>query len=171
MMIKNFKLENNGQLTIEFLFLISFTLVLILAVVNIISYENDLNLAMAAARTGANFASNENTVAIYDDTAYQKYSENNTLLTHPNAIKIVKIDKLNRGFDSRYNRTSIQLRIYASSPTLLSRDDRLSAGERINYNVKKSITLTFNTNKLTNTLYNPCFSNQHVYTTANVQWV
>jgi len=145
--------------------------VLILSLANFLSYDNDFNLAMAAARGGASFGVAENKLAIFEESAYLKYTEENILLTHPNSIKIVKIDTLNRGYDSRYNRTSIQIRVYASSPTLLSREDRLSAGERINYNVKKSITLTFGTSKLTNALYNPCFSNKHVFTTANVNWV
>ncbi|KZX16167.1 hypothetical protein MBCUT_10330 [Methanobrevibacter cuticularis] len=168
---RNLRNDNKGQVTIEFLLLISFSLVLIFLLANSLSYETDINLAMAAAREGISFGSTENKIAIYDDDAYTKYSLNKTPLTHNNAITIIKIEKLNRGFDDRYNRTSIQIRAYASSPTLTSREDRVSAGDRMNYNIRKSIAVTFNTTKLSNSLYNPCFSNQHVFTTANVQWV
>lgn len=168
---ENFSKESYGQTTIEFLFLISFSLVIILSLANFLSYDNDLNLAMAAARAGANFGASEDKLAIYEDSAYQKYTENNTILTHPNAIKIIKIDTLNRGYDDRYNRTSIQIRVYASSPTILSREDRVSAGDRITFNIRKTITSTFDTSKLSNALYNPCFSKKHVFTTANVNWV
>lgn len=163
--------DNKGQGSIEFLFLISFALVLVLSLSSLLSYDNDLNIAMASARNGINFGASEDRIAIYEESAYDKYTNNNIVLTHPNAVKIVKIETVNRGYDSRYNRTSIQIRVYASSPTIVKNEDRVSAGDRINYNVRKSITMTFNTSKLTNNLYNPCFSKYHVFTTANVQWV
>lgn len=163
--------DNKGQGAIEFLFLISFGLILVLSLANFLSYENDLNLAIAGARNGINLGASEDRIAIYEESAYDKYSNNNSVLTHPNAIKIVKIETVNRGYDSRYNRTSIQLRVFASSPTILKSEDKVSAGDRITYNVRKSITMTFNTSKLTNNLYNPCFSKYHVFTTSNVQWV
>ncbi|MBZ9571494.1 hypothetical protein KQY27_08030 [Methanobrevibacter sp. TMH8] len=163
--------DNKGQGAIEFLFLISFGLILVLSLANFLSYDNDLNLAIAGARNGINLGASEDRIAIYEESAYGKYSNNNSVLTHPNAIKIVKIETVNRGYDSRYNRTSIQLRVFASSPTIVKNEDKVSAGDRITYNVRKSITMTFNTSKLTNNLYNPCFSKHHVFTTSNVQWV
>ena len=44
-------------------------------------------------------------------------------------------------------------------------------GDRINYNLRKSIALSFNSTKSTNKLYNPVFSPHYVFTTANVGWV
>lgn len=163
--------ENKGQGSLEFLFLISFSLVLVLSLANFLSYDNDLNLAMSAAKNGINLGASEDRMAIYEESAYDKYTNNNNVLTHPNAIKIVKIETVNRGYDSRYNRTSIQIRVFASSPTIIKNEDKVSAGDRITYNIRKSITITFDTSKLTNNLYNPCFSKHHVFTTSNVQWV
>jgi len=163
--------DNKGQSSIEFLFLISFALVLFLLLSSFLSHDNDLNLAMAAARNGINFGASEDRIAIYEESAYDKYTNNNIVLTHPNAIKIVKIETINRGYDDRYNRTSIQIRVYASSPSIVKSEDRVSAGDRITYNIRKSITMTFNTSRLTNNLHNPCFSKHHVFTTANVQWI
>lgn len=163
--------DNKGQGSLEFLFLISFALVLVLSLSSFLSYDNDLNIAMAAARNGINFGASEDRIAIYEESAYDKYTNNNIVLTHPNAVKIVKIETVNRGYDSRYNRTSIQIRVHVSSPTIMKNEDKVSAGDRITYNIRKSITVTFNTSKLTNNLYNPCFSKHHVFTTANVQWV
>ena len=43
--------------------------------------------------------------------------------------------------------------------------------DRINYNLRKSVAMSFNTADSTNKLYNPVFSNNYVFTTANVVWV
>jgi len=163
--------DNTGQGSIEFLFIISFALVLVLSLSSILSYDIDLNLAMAAARNGINLGASEDKIAIYEESAFLKYTINNTILTNPNAIKILKIETINRGYDDRYNKTSIQIRVYASSPTIVKNEDKVSAGDRITYNIRKSITMTFDTSKLSNNLYNPCFSKHHVFTTSNVQWV
>jgi hypothetical protein len=169
--IKTVSKDNKGQGSLEFLFLISFALILVLLLANFLAEENDFALAMAAARDGINLGASEDKIAIYEESAYDKYINSNVLLTHPNAIKIVKIETVNRGYDSRYNRTSIQIRVFASSSSLVKNEDKVSAGDRITYNVRKSITMTFNTSKLSNNLYNPCFSNYYVFTTSNVQWV
>ena len=166
-----FHREKNGQSSLEFLFLISFAIVLVLSLSSILSHDIDLNLAIVAARNGINLGASEDKIAIYEESAFLKYASDNTILTHPNAIKIVKIETINRGFDSRYNRTSMQIRVYASSPTIVKNEDKVSAGDRMTYNIRKSITMTFNTSKLTNNLYNPCFSKYHIFTTSNVQWV
>jgi class III signal peptide len=166
-----FIIENKGQGSVEFLFIISIALILVLTLSNFLANDNDLNLAISAAKSGMDLGADGGRLAIYEDDAYTKYTKENILLTHPNSIKIVKIETLNRGYDTRYNKTSIQIRVYASSPSLTSRDDRVSAGDRITYNLRKSITMAFNTEKLTNSLYNPCFSKKHVFTTANVQWI
>ena len=163
--------ENKGQASIEFLFLISFAFMLVLSLASFLGPVNDLSLAMAAARNGADLGATEDKIAVYEESAYDKYLDNNVQLTHPNAIKIVKIETVNRGYDTRYNRTSIQIRVYATSPIILSSQDKVSAGDRITYNVRKSITMTHNTSKLSNNLYNPCFSKYYVFTTSNVQWV
>ena len=169
--IKTVSKDKNGQISLEFLFLISFVLVLVLLLANFLAEENDFALAMAAARDGINLGVSEDKIAIYEESAYDKYANSNVLLTHPNAIKIVKIETVNRGYDTRYNRTSVQIRVFASSSSIVKNEDKVSAGDRITYNVRKSISMTFNTSKLSNNLYNPCFSNYYVFTTSNVQWV
>jgi hypothetical protein len=85
-------------------------------------------------------------------------------------IKIVKITETDKGKDN-FNRTRIQLKIYASCPNLKTKEEKESAGDRINYNVRKSITNSFKTENITNKLFNPAFSNKYSFTTANVVWV
>lgn len=85
-------------------------------------------------------------------------------------IKIVKISQSIKGKDT-FNRTRIQLKIYASSPNIKTKEEKESAGDRINYNVRKSIANSFKTENISNKLFNPAFSNKYSFTTANVVWV
>ena len=50
-------------------------------------------------------------------------------------------------------------------------DELVSIGDRINYNLRKSVAISFNSTDATNKLYNPVFSQHYVFTTANVKWV
>ena len=70
-----------------------------------------------------------------------------------------------------FNRTRIQLKIYASSPEVKTKEEKEAVGDRINYNVRKSITQSFKSENITNKLFNPAFSNKYSFTTANVVWV
>ncbi len=166
-----FKNEDKGQGSIEFLFLISFGIILALLLTNSLAQEYDLTLSILAAKNGVTTGLDGGRLSVFEKSAYNKYKINNSVLTHPNSIKLVKIETIDRGYDSRYNRTSIQIKAFVSSSSVMLKGDRTSTGDRINFNLRKSITMTFGTSNLTNTLHNPCFSNHHVYTTANVQWV
>ena len=165
------KTQIKGQISVEFILLIGLSLLLILSLATILNNENELNIAMTSARNGAIEGANIDGVAIYPQSAYNDYILNNQILTYPNSIKIIKIEKVNNGFHNVYNRTRIQLRVYASSPDLKTTSDKNSAGDRINYYVRKSIANSFKTEHLSNNLYNPSFSTNYVYTTANVQWI
>ena len=166
-----FNNEYKGQTSIEFILLIGISFVLVLSLATFLNNENELNIAMASARNGAIEGANIDGVAIYPKNSFDDYILNNQILTYPNSIKIIKIEKINNGYHEVYNRTRIQLRIFASSPDLKRTTDKNSAGDRINYHARKSIANSFNTEHLSNNLYNPSFSKNYVYTTANVQWV
>lgn len=163
--------ENNGQISIEFILLIGLGFLLVLSLATFLNNENELNIAMASARTGAIEGANIDGVAIYPKSSFDDYLLNNQILTYPNSVKIIRIEKINNGYHDVYNRTRIQLRVFASSPELKRTTDKNSAGDRINYYIRKNIANSFNTEHLSNNLYNPSFSKNYVYTTANVQWV
>lgn len=63
----------------------------------------------------------------------------------------------------------MQLKIHASTPSI-DPDDRGCVGDRINFYARKSISDVFNTQNLTNSLFNPAFSDRYVFTTADVVW-
>lgn len=166
------KTDEKGQITVEILLLISFALITTMLLANAIMDSNELNMAMASARNGAFEGISTNGLAIYPKESYENYSKDpdkQSLLRTKN-IKIVKISQTIKGKDA-FNRTRIQLRIYASSPTIKSKKEKDSAGDRINYNVRKSIANSFQTENISNKLFNPAFSNKYSFTTANVEWV
>ena len=166
------KIDKKGQITVELLLLISFALISTVILANVIMDSNELNIAMASARNGAYEGTFSNELAIYPKESYDNYSKDpkkQSLMREKN-IKIVKISQSIKGKDN-FNRTRIQLKIYASSPDIKTKEEKDSAGDRINYNVRKSITHSFKTENITNKLFNPAFSNKYSFTTANVVWV
>ena len=166
------KIDKKGQITVELLLLISFALISTVILANVTMDSNELNIAMASARNGAYEGTFSNDFAIYPKDSYDNYSKDpkkQSLLREKN-IKIVKISQTVKGKDN-FNRTRIQLKIYASSPYIKTKEEKESAGDRINYNVRRSITNSFETENITNKLFNPAFSNKYSFTTANVVWV
>ena len=160
-------MDEKGQITVELLLLISFTLITAIILANVVFDTNELNVAMISARNGAFEGISSNGLAIYPKESYDNYSKDpkKQSLMRMKSIKIVKITQSIKGKDN-FNRTRIQLKIYASSP-----DVKTSVGDRINYNVRKSIANSFKTENITNKLFNPAFSNKYSFTTANVVWV
>ena len=166
------KSDEKGQITVELLLLISFALITTIMLANAIMDSNELNIAMASARNGAFEGISSSGLAIYPKESYDNYSKDpkkQSLMREKN-INIVKISQTIKGKDN-FNRTRIQLKIYASSPNIKTKEEEESIGDRINYNVRKSITKSFKTENITNRLFNPAFSNKYSFTTANVVWV
>ena len=166
------KIDEKGQITVELLLLISFALITTIMLANAIMDSNELNIAMASARNGAFEGISSSGLAIYPKESYDNYSKDpkkQSLMREKN-INIVKISQTIKGKDN-FNRTRIRLKIYASSPNIKTKEEKESIGDRINYNVRKSITKSFKTENITNRLFNPAFSNKYSFTTANVVWV
>ena len=166
------KTDNKGQITVELLLLLSFTFITIILLANVISDANELNIAMSSARNGALEGASSNGLAIYPKESYDNYSKDSKKqsLMNTKNIKIIRIIQTNKGKDS-FDKTRIQLKVYASSAMIKTREEKESAGDRINYNIRKSITNSFKSENITNRLFNPAFSNRYSFTTANVEWV
>lgn len=163
--------DNNGQISVELLLLIGITIIIVISLSNIINTENELNKAMISAENGAYEGISINSLAIYPEETFEEYmNKSQEQLTHTKNIKIIKIDKKIQKTD-KYNKTRIQLKVYASSPDINSKEDKESTGDRINYNIRKCISESFNSENLSNALYNPSFTPHYSFTTANVQWI
>ena len=163
-------MDENGQISAEFIMLTGFLLLATFSVALFIAHESELTQAMAAARSGASEGIIADSQAVYSDEAYSDYTIEHPKLISPSNVKIMKVDYVNQGYNPLYNRTKIQLRIYASGPPL-NKTDLNCLGDRINFHVRKSICEVFNTKNLTNSFFNPAFSDKYVFTTGDVQWI
>jgi uncharacterized protein (UPF0333 family) len=164
-------MDFRGQVTLEYVFLVGITLIITLMFVSYLEEDNELNIAMSAARSGALEGATMDSFAIYPKNSFKEYEISKTRLTGTSAIKIIKIEMQNQGYDDRYEKVKIQLKVYAKCPTVTEKVDRDSLGDRINYNVRKSISNSFGTESLSNDLYNPAFSEKFFFTTADVKWI
>ncbi len=160
-----------GQLTIEFLMILGFSLIITIPLIMSIAGSNELNQAMAASRAGALDGSLSDGLAVYPEDVFKDYELEHLRLVNPSCVKIIKIDYINQGLSQSYNKTKIQLRIHASAPQVKDKTDRNCLGDRINFYARKKICESFHTENLTNSLFNPAFSNNYVFTTADVRWM
>ena len=163
-------MEIKGQVSIELILIIGFILLIVLGIASFIGNDNELNQAMAAARSGAVGGANADSFAVYPEESFKNYTKEHPRLLSPSNVKIIKIDYKNQGFDDKYNKTKIQLQIIATDPSIKDDEDKLALGERIRFYAMKSICESFGTYNQTNSLFNPVFSNRYVFT-AGVKWV
>ena len=166
------ELDNKGQITVELILILSFILIIIISITSIAGSANELNMAMLAAEQGTLNGASGNGLAIFPQEAYKNYSSNidKQGILNPKNIHIINIKKTEKGKDA-LNKTRIQLKVYASCPNIPTREEKESIGDRINYNMRKSIVKSFKSENISNKLYNPAFSDSYSFTTANVEWV
>ncbi|MBP3791697.1 MAG: class III signal peptide-containing protein [Methanobrevibacter sp.] len=163
--------DNNGQVSAEFLFLFGVLILIVMLAIVFVAQEQELNTAMAAARNGANEGLSTSSSAIYPEDTYRDYSTSKTTLLFPYSVEIVNVSYTDLGYDANYDKKRVQFKVYAKTSDRFSHDELVSIGDRINYNLRKSVAISFNSTSATNKLYNPVFSPHYVYTTANVKWV
>jgi hypothetical protein len=163
--------DDAGQISAEALFLTGVLIVIVMLSIVFIGEEHELNVAMAAARNGADEGAGASSAAIYPTDTYRDYSASKSSLLYPYSVDIVNVSYNDLGYDVNYDKKRIQFRVYAKTSERFDSSELVSIGDRINYNLRKSIAISFNSTASTNKLYNPVFSNHYVYTTANVKWV
>ena len=163
-------MDNKGQISAEFLFLIGVMILIVMISIVFIAQEQELNQAMASARNGVSEGLATSSSGIYSEDTYREYSTSKTSLMYPYSVEIINISYTDLGYDNNYDKKRIQFMVYAKTSDKFKADELVSIGDRINYNLRKSIALGFNTTQSTNNLYNPVFSPHYVYTTANVKW-
>lgn len=164
-------MDNKGQISAEFLFLFGVLIIIVMLSIVFVAQEQELNLAMSSARNGVIEGISLSSSAIYPKDTYNDYSSLETNLLTPYSVEIINISYKDLGYDVNYDKKRIQFNVYAKTSDRFSSDELVSIGDRINYNLRKSIAITFNSTSSTNKLYNPVFSPHYIYTTANVKWV
>lgn len=168
---EDLKKDKGGQISVEYILLIGFIFVISAFIALSAANASELNTAMAAARTGAIEGANMDCFAVYPEETFKNNTVKHPRVISPSNVKIVKVDYVNNGYNSTYRKIKIQLRIWASAPSVENEGDRNCLGDRINYHARKSICESFQTQNMTNTIYNPVFTRKYVFTTADVKWV
>lgn len=164
-------IENKAQISGEYLLLAGVLILVLMVSAVFIFNEQELNIAMTAARNGVNSGLADSSSAIYAKEAYDEYSISKSNLLMPYSVEIVNISYSEMGMDDNYDKEWIQFKVYAKSSKDFSKEELDSVGDRINYHLRKALAISFNSTASTNNLYNPVFSNHYVFTTANVIWV
>ena len=163
--------DSSAQISAELLFLFGVLVLVFMISVIFIANQNELNTAMAAARSGAIEGIALTSSGIYPIDTYREYSNSDMNILNPYCVELVNVSYLEMGMDNNYNKKRIQFKVYAKSSKEFNSDELVSIGDRINYNLRKSVAISFNSTDATNKLYNPVFSQHYVFTTANVKWV
>ena len=163
--------DNRGQISGEYLFIAGILIIIAMISVVFIAGESELNTAMTAARVGVNEGIASSSVVIYPEETFSDYEIDKADLLIPHSVEIVNVSYEDMGIDENYAKKKIQFKVYATTSKSFSDKQLDSIGERINYNLRKSLAVSFNSTSSTNGLYNPVFSSHYVYTTANVKWV
>ena len=163
--------DSRAQISAELLFLFGVLVLVFMVSVIFIAHQNELNTAMAAARSGAIEGIALTSSGIYPIDTYREYSNSDMNILNPYCVELVNVSYLEMGMDNNYNKKRIQFKVYAKSSKEFNSDELVSIGDRINYNLRKSVAISFNSTDATNKLYNPVFSQHYVFTTANVKWV
>ena len=164
-------MEDRAQISAEFLFLTGGLILIVMISVAFVAQEQELSQAMASARNGVNEGVGTSSSAIYPEDTYREYSTAKESLLYPYSVEIVNVSYTDMGYDKNFEKRWIQFKVYAKTSERFDNDELVSIGDRINYNLRKSIAISFNSTPSTNRLYNPVFSQHYVYTTANVKWV
>ncbi len=107
-------MDQNGQISAEYIMIAGLMLIVFCSMAIFIVDESELTHAMGAARSGSSEGLITDSLAIYSDEAYKDYVNEHPRLISPSDVKIVNISYENQGFNTAYNRTKIQLRIYAT---------------------------------------------------------
>lgn len=163
--------ENKGQISGEYLLLSGILIIVLILSLVFIADEDELNRAMGASRNGVIEGISSSSYSMYPIDTFYDYSDSKSDLLDPYYVEIVNITYAELGWDNNYDKKKIQFKVYAKASKNFNMEELDSIGDRINFNLRKSIALTFNTSSSTNELYNPVFSPHYIFTTANVKWV
>lgn len=154
-------MNNKGQITAEYMLLLSIFLIIIILSIHTITNESEKNTIVTAAQLGAQEAIDKNGYAMYYNDTFNNYQQNYKRLLTPTQIKIISIDLIEED-------KTIYIQTTATT-TSLTETEKFIVGSRINYYIRKSITETFQ-KQSSNIYYNPAKSENYIIKTQTVIW-
>ena len=132
-------MDNQGQLTVEYIIIISIIIIIIFSTINILLEESEKNTILNSAQIGAQIGVDKNGYAMYYNDTFNNYQENYQRLLYPTETKVINITLT----ESDKN---IYIQVYLHTNNDLTSQERYIIGYRVNYYVRKTIAETFNQN-------------------------
>lgn len=157
-------MNNEGQITLEYILLTSIMVLILLQTTHTIIQENEKNTIQTAAQIGAQEGIDKNGYAMYYNDTYNNYQQNHPKLLNPTQIKLIKtklIEKPNQTID-------IQITIHTN--TQLTTQEKNIIESRITYYTRKSIAQTLNI-QTNDTFYENLQTKQYKIGRQYINWV
>lgn len=132
-------MNNNGQITVEYILLISMIIIVIISIANNLQEETEKNTILNAAQIGAQIGVDKNGYAMYYNDTFNNYQQNYKRLLYPTEIKVINITLTQSD-------KNIYIQVYLHTNNDLTSEERYIIGYRVNYYIRKTISETFNQN-------------------------
>lgn len=155
-------INNKGQISAEYILLLSVIIVIMISLSTIIIDQHEKNTIISAAKIGAQEAIDKNAYSMYYNDTFNYYQQEYPRLLKPTNIEIINITLLEED-------DTLKIQTIAHSHSKLSNDEKYIVGSRINYYIRKSITETFKQQQ-NDTFYNPALSDNYKIETIDVIW-
>lgn len=101
--------DEKGQLSGEYMLLVGSLIVVLMISIFMIANENELNIAMAAAKSGADEGVASSSSAIYPKETFNEYDDMEGL-KHPYSVSIVNVSYNSSGIDENYGKQKYSLK-------------------------------------------------------------
>lgn len=164
-------IDEGGSYTLEYVLIFAIGILITLTLFHSMLDICEINTCMASARNGASEGALMDSLAVYPVEPYEKYLKQYPRLKSTSKIVILKIKYKKMELSPVYNKTKIQLEITASAPSINNSYERNCLGDRINYYARRGICQAFKTENISNSKYNPAFSDNYFFTTLDVRWL
>ncbi len=156
-------MNNKGQLTVEYILLLSIIILVIVSSMSVIFVESEKNIILISAQIGAQNGVDKNGYAVYYNDTFNNYQDNYPKLLSSNKIKIIKIELV------ELSQNKIKIKTKAHTTSLNSKEKQI-VSSRINYYIRRSISQTFKKDQ-NDIYYDPAYSYNYEITTQNIEWV
>ena len=156
-------MNNKGQITVEYIIIISIILLILTITLTTITDQTEKNIILTSAQVGAQIGIDKNAYAMYYNDTFNNYQENYPKLLNPTEIKIIQINLTE-------SNNKIELQVTLHTNTKLNSNEKYIIGSRVNYYVRKTIAETYN-KKSNDTYYENIQINNQKIKTKIVKWV
>ena len=156
-------MNNNGQITVEYILFLSIIMVILIFTTNTIIEETEKNTILTTAQIGAQIGIDKNAYAMYYNDTFNNYQNNYPKLLNPTEIKVIEINMTEKN-------NEIELQAVLHSNSNLNYNEKYIIGSRVNYYIRKTISEAFEL-KNNDLYYNNIQIKKYKINTKIVKWV